>query len=346
MGDDTRLSLIYSSLASNLIWRADYKPAAEYAERALALADKLGDLPIQVQARFQLGRHGYAVGDYRRGVGQCEKNIAALRGDLLYDRQVGVHLPSMTARLVASLCLAELGDFSDAIKHGEEAVRIADAGNPIDRVVSWRWMGQTLLAKGDVGRVLPLLERAVAICDEIRTPTYVPGTYCLFAHALVLSGRSADAMRFFAEGIESAVAHGNLFGHSLFLVWQSQAHAITGDFAGSGRLADEALVLARRRGEAGNEAYALHAQGDSAGAGERPEIEAAEQRYRESATLARALGMRPLVAHCHLGLGKLYRRTGKREQAREHLTTATTMYREMGMTYWLEKAEAERELAG
>src|SRR5262249_3238 len=50
-----------------------------------------------------------------------------------------------------------------------------------------------------------------------------------------------------------------------------------------------------------------------------------------------ALGVRPLVAHCHLGLGKLYRRTGQREQAHEHLTTATTMYREMGMTYWLEK---------
>jgi hypothetical protein len=48
-----------------------------------------------------------------------------------------------------------------------------------------------------------------------------------------------------------------------------------------------------------------------------------------------------LVAHCHLGLGKLYRRTGQREQAREHLTTATAMYREMGMTYWLEKAEVE-----
>jgi len=49
--------------------------------------------------------------------------------------------------------------------------------------------------------------------------------------------------------------------------------------------------------------------------------------------------VRPLVAHCHLGLGKLYRRTGKREHAREHLTTAATMFREMGMTYWLEKAE-------
>jgi hypothetical protein len=51
--------------------------------------------------------------------------------------------------------------------------------------------------------------------------------------------------------------------------------------------------------------------------------------------------MRPLVAHCHLGLGKLYRRTGKRAQAQEHLATATTMYREMGMTYRLATAEAE-----
>jgi len=51
--------------------------------------------------------------------------------------------------------------------------------------------------------------------------------------------------------------------------------------------------------------------------------------------------MRPLVAHCHLGLGKLHRRMGKREEAREHLTTATAMYREMDMRFWLEKAEAE-----
>jgi hypothetical protein len=57
-------------------------------------------------------------------------------------------------------------------------------------------------------------------------------------------------------------------------------------------------------------------------------------------TLAGELGMRPLTAHCHLGLGKLSRRTGKREQAREHLTAATTMYREMDMRFWLEQAEA------
>ena len=50
--------------------------------------------------------------------------------------------------------------------------------------------------------------------------------------------------------------------------------------------------------------------------------------------------MRPLVAHCHLGLGKVYLRRSKRNQARDHLTVAMTMYRDMDMTYWLERAEA------
>ena len=68
-----------------------------------------------------------------------------------------------------------------------------------------------------------------------------------------------------------------------------------------------------------------------------------EAHYREALALAEPRGMRPLVAHCHLGLGKLYRRTGKREQAHEHLTTAATMYREMDMRFWLEKAETEME---
>ena len=63
----------------------------------------------------------------------------------------------------------------------------------------------------------------------------------------------------------------------------------------------------------------------------------AEGHYRDALALAEELGMRPLVAHCHLGLGKLYRRTGAREQVQEHVAMATTMYRDMGMTYWLER---------
>jgi hypothetical protein len=74
-------------------------------------------------------------------------------------------------------------------------------------------------------------------------------------------------------------------------------------------------------------------------------LDEADQNYRDALARAQALGMRPLVAHCHLGLGKLSRRTGKRQEAQEHLATATTMYREMDMRFWLQQAEAEMKLA-
>ena len=75
-------------------------------------------------------------------------------------------------------------------------------------------------------------------------------------------------------------------------------------------------------------------------------IDAAQAHYRQALALAEALGLRPLQAHCHLGLGALYRRAGTRQQAREHLTTAATMFGEMDMRYWREQAEAElKELA-
>ena len=72
-----------------------------------------------------------------------------------------------------------------------------------------------------------------------------------------------------------------------------------------------------------------------------PWLDRADEGYRKALTLAEQLGMRPLIAHCDLGLSALYRRTGRHQPAQEHLTTATTMYREMGMTYWLAQAEAE-----
>jgi len=110
-----------------------------------------------------------------------------------------------------------------------------------------------------------------------------------------------------------------------------------------GRL-DEARRLCARAvesapGRPGFAAHALHLLGDIATHPDRFDAQNGEAHYRQALALAEPRSMRPLIAHCHLGLGKLYRRTGKRERANEHLATATTMYREMGMTYWLEKAE-------
>jgi Flp pilus assembly protein TadD len=62
--------------------------------------------------------------------------------------------------------------------------------------------------------------------------------------------------------------------------------------------------------------------------------------YRQALALAEELGMHPLVAHCHGGLGTLYIRIGQREQARTELSTAIALYRALDMTLWLPQAEA------
>jgi hypothetical protein len=104
---------------------------------------------------------------------------------------------------------------------------------------------------------------------------------------------------------------------------------------------EDAIALARRHGERGNEAEALRILGECATAGAAAEGATARVSLEHALALAAELEMRPLVAHCHLGLGKLYRRACKRQEAHEHLTTATTMYRQMDMRFWLEQAERE-----
>ena len=110
-------------------------------------------------------------------------------------------------------------------------------------------------------------------------------------------------------------------------------------------IAQEGLAAARLRGERGVEGQLLRLLGDIAAHPDRFEVDTAEAHYRQALALAEALGLRPLMAHCHLGLGALYRRGGKRPEAREYLTTAGTMFGEMDMRYWREQAETEmREL--
>ena len=105
-------------------------------------------------------------------------------------------------------------------------------------------------------------------------------------------------------------------------------------------LAQRAFQLSQQHQERGNEAYALHLLGDIAAHRDPPESEQAEAHYRQAFALAEELGMRPLAAHCHRGLGMLYLKLGKGVQAHPELSAAIDLYRAMDMTFWLPQTEA------
>ncbi len=105
-------------------------------------------------------------------------------------------------------------------------------------------------------------------------------------------------------------------------------------------LAGHALGLSRDHQERGYEAWAFRLLGETAARGDPPDDEQAETHYRQALALADELGMRPLQAHCHLGLGTLYVKVGRVEQARSALSSAIVLYRAMDMAFWLPHAEA------
>jgi tetratricopeptide (TPR) repeat protein len=174
---------------------------------------------------------------------------------------------------------------------------------------------------------------------------YFPWAAGQFGHSLTLTGSLSEGLQFLENALKRAVAISFMTGYSLFLTWLGEAHLLAGRMEEAARVAEQALSRCRDCGEQGNMAWALRLLGEIASYPDRPDVEKAENYYRQAMGLAEELNMRPLIAHCHLGLGKLYRRAGKLEQANAHLTSATAMYHEMDMPFWLEKAEAEtREL--
>ena len=105
-------------------------------------------------------------------------------------------------------------------------------------------------------------------------------------------------------------------------------------------LAERALALARGHQERGNEAYALRLLSTIAAHRAPLDVDRAVAHYRQALALAQELGMRPLQAHCHAGLGTLYATTGQQGQARAELSAAIVLYRAMAMTFWLPQTEA------
>jgi tetratricopeptide (TPR) repeat protein len=158
--------------------------------------------------------------------------------------------------------------------------------------------------------------------------------------ACALSGRLAEALPLLEHAVEQATSMRFLTHHTLLVLRLGEAHLLAGRLEEAHQLAGQALVLSRQRKERGNEAWSLRLIGELAVHGDSPDAESAAAHYQQALTLAEALGMRPLQAHCHLGLGTLYGKVGQWQQARAPLSTAIEMYHAMEMTFWVPQAEA------
>jgi tetratricopeptide (TPR) repeat protein len=345
-GDQRELARVHSLVAQHFRLTGDLARAVASGERASDIAERLGDSALRVQANGILGSVYYSRGDYRKAA-EVLRACAGPLGALPHpDRSLDGLIPIFWHFFVVA-CLAQLGDFSEALGYADAGLRIAEAADYGYGITFACWGRGTLaLLQGDAPQAVVLLERALALARTLKVRGAVPPLASSLGAAYSLSGRSSDAISLLEEGVRESASMKRGEGHSLLLVRLAEAYLLVGRIEDATSAARQALRLAHEQGEFGHEAYVMYVLGEISACGAPATIAAAETSYRRGLALADELLMRPLVAHCHLGLGKLNRRLSNKPGAAGHHATAVMMYREMGMQFWLEKAEQERKDLG
>jgi tetratricopeptide (TPR) repeat protein len=341
LDDPRRLAQVSVFLARHFLDRGVYDQALGAAHRVLALATASGDAVLHALANRTLGFAYEAQGDFRRAIDCFGETVASLDGARRRERFGAVFLPAVASHARLAVCHAVLGMYAEGRGLGKEGLRIAEAvAHPPSLMVASWGIGLLALRQGDLPRALPFLERAVGICQDADLPFYFPWMAAALGAVYSLGGRVADAVPLLTQAMAQATAteagwHQVLCGLSL-----GEAQLLAGSREEAQALAERALALAYERQERGHQAYALRLLGDIATHRDPPEVEEAKASYRQALTLAEELGMRPLQAHCHCGLGTHYAQTDQRQQAQAELSIAIDLYRAMDMTFWLPQAEA------
>jgi tetratricopeptide (TPR) repeat protein len=206
----------------------------------------------------------------------------------------------------------------------------------------WAYWGIGLLAlrQGDLCKALPWLERAMGLCQDADLSAWFPRIAATLGMAYTLGGRVADAVSLLTQAMEQAMIAESPRARVSRSLPLGEAYLLAGHVEEAHALAKRALALFCTHQRRGHQANALRLLGEIAARREPPEVAQAEDHYRQALSLAEALGMRPLQAHCHRGLGTLYAKISQAEQARAALSAAIDLYRAMDMTFWLPQTEA------
>jgi DNA-binding SARP family transcriptional activator len=338
LGDQRRLAETSVYMCHNLWMTGFPAEAIAFGESAEAIAETLADVPLLVTGRLYLGAACMWMGDYRRAEDVLVKVLRLLEGD------PGGNRPGLDARSAErvrsylTLTSAAQGKFEDGIAHGREGIRLAERlDDPYSLTNVRLCLASLQITRGEIVSAVDLLELDRDPSRQWNLTVEVHRARLGYAYAL--SGRALEGIPLIEHALSVSRAMRYGIVQPQFLMYLAEAYVLADRLEDAFDCAGQALTVARACGQGGHEAMALRLLGEVDARRDLPEQ--AEGRYREALALAEGLGMSPLVAHCSLGLGRLHRREGKQDQTREHLVAATTMYREMGMRFWLEQAESE-----
>jgi class 3 adenylate cyclase/tetratricopeptide (TPR) repeat protein len=349
ISDEKRLGLVCIHTAEYLRQTGRFAEARTLAEKALAVGDKLQDVPLQSYAGQYFGLACHALGDYRRAAEllrtvtqspQPEGWIGAFGMVSSWDAHQAISL-AWFAR-----CLAELGEFDEGVDAGRRAVALAEGLDiPYSLTAACIGLGSICLAKGDIEAAGPVLERACSIAREANLTLYRPQATRLLGGVYLLAGRIDEGVALVRAAADEVESKRLLMQQAVVLALLGEAWLFADRVHDAWTCAQRALTLANERGQRGDAAAALYVLGQAA-ARDSLGIDKAEHHYLAAVALAGELGMRPLLARSHLGVGCLYLRAGDHDRAEDHLLTAMRQFTASDMRLWIRHAAASLSALG
>jgi tetratricopeptide (TPR) repeat protein len=316
--------------------------APKFAERALKIADGVGDFQLRVAANYYLGTACFVAGEYKRTDEFFSTILKLLEEDRFRERCGLAGFPAAMSRMFWPLALAERGEFAHALTEAEEGVRVAEAlDHPYSLICTMRAVGRAHGARGDFNHAIPVAERSLVLSREKNLPQLFPEVADLLGYLYALSGRVAEGRALLEDSLKALESMAMFQWRSSVLVHLGEALMLDGRTDDAFAIAEHGLILTRERGHRGYEAWALRLLGEIAANQDHPDASAARASYEAALAIASDLEMRPLAAHCQLGLSRLCRRAGEHEDAQSHLSVGVKTYQDLSMEFWLAAAERE-----
>jgi class 3 adenylate cyclase/tetratricopeptide (TPR) repeat protein len=343
LDDPARLGVALVAPSNPLIALGRYDEAIALVERGLTIAETVVDRLLSAYARQNLGLALLSDGEYRRTIEILSTALTDEQPGTPFEafERVGTNTyPPAVSRAYLAWCLAEVGELDQAIAMGAEAMRLAEwTEHPYIVAVVCPWVCHAHMLRGDFAQVRLMLERAypLALATNSQLGYWYRASLAL-GHAT--AGRIEDAVRFLDEWLDGAQR-----SMPATTLTAAEACLLVGRPEIAHELVKPILDLARSRHERGHEAWALWLTGEVGRRSRLLDTPASEHAYRDALALSEDLGMRPLQARCHLGVGSLYRMVGRQDEARAELAAAGGTLVELGMAFWLAEAESELALA-
>ena len=346
LNDHDRLGKLFTFMTAHWNLAGNSEQAVITGKEALKYIVGQRNIDSNIVAHNWLGVAYHNLGQFEPSIDELNKALSLIPEARNADFFGTNGIVSVNCKAWLMRSLAQIGNFSEALRYGEEAIQTAtERDYPLSIVFAYFAVGAVALIQGKFDQALATLEHSLKVCEASEIPVQRPLVVSGLAAAYAFVGRFDEALRLLENTANRSVWMPGVgsrqvpLGKAMGMVWEVETYTLAGAHTEAEALARRALAVFAESKHRGSEAWLHCLIGDLLTRRQPADLIHAEASYKVALSLAQDLGMRPLQARCYLGLGQIHAQSKNASVARSELHAAAELYRAMGMPFWLARAD-------